>query len=186
MWQTAIPDLAADSLRFASRKLALRGGSTQPLEDFDSLSPQEAAAFEALAARSPDRRYRLVFDRYETISEEDGVVDISGEPDSAPLLIDERRRLVHVFEFCGTPCGYDWGGWVDPTRFALGGWTEVNDARDSLRGELGIYSLEDSTVAGYFTRSVSAEEYARFREAWRAWVTRRYREQQSRSAPNGG
>src|SRR5258705_8457127 len=119
MWRAAIPGMEADSIRLGGVTPALRGGHAQPLSDFESLSQEEAAAFEALTARSPNGRYRLVFDRYQAISEEDGAVDISGEPDSAPLLIDERRRLAHTFEFCGTPCGYDWGCWIDSTRFAL-------------------------------------------------------------------
>jgi hypothetical protein len=175
MWRAAIPGMEADSLRPGGVGPALRVGHDQPLSDFESLSQEEAAAFEVLTARSPDGRYRLVFDRYQAISEEDGAVEISGEPDSAPLLIDDRQRLVQTFEFCGTPCGYDWGCWVDSTRFALGGWAEVDAAQDSLWGVLGIYSLADSTLARYFTRSVSSEEYARYREAWRAWVTHRYR-----------
>ena len=77
LWRTAIPGLAADSLRFGEVAPALRGGSAQPLADFESLSIEESAAFEALTACSPDGRYRLIFDRYETISEEDGTVDIS-------------------------------------------------------------------------------------------------------------
>ena len=185
MWQAAIPGLVADSLRFDGTAPALRGGITQPLKDFESLSKEEAAAFEALMARSPEGRYRLTFDRYQAISEEDGEVDIAGEPDSAPLLIDERLRLAHTFESCGTPCGYDWGCWIDSVHFALGGWAESDDAQ-TMEGVLRIYSLKDSTVARYFTRPVSIDEYARYREAWRAWVTTRYRAQRAQAAANGG
>jgi hypothetical protein len=177
--------MEADSLRLVGVSPALRGGHDQPLSDFESLSQEEAAAFEVLTARSPDGRYRLIFDRCQTISEEDGAVEISGEPDSAPLLIDERRRLAHTFEFCGTPCGYDWGCWVDSTRFALGGWAEVDAARDSMTGVLGVYSLADSSVARYVSRPVSSEAYARYREAWRAWVTDRYRAWKSATAARG-
>ena len=68
MWRTAIPGVAADSLRFVGASPAFHAGHVQPSSDFDSLSPGEAAAFEALTARSPDRRYRLVFDRYQVIT----------------------------------------------------------------------------------------------------------------------
>jgi hypothetical protein len=184
MWRAAIPRVAADSLSFGGIAPAFRGGHSQPLSDFDSLSQEEGAAFEALTARSPDGRYRLIFDRYQVISEDDGEVDISGEPDSAPLLIDERRRLTDTFEFCGTPCSFDWGCWINSVSFALGGSAEIDSAPDSSRGVLGMYSLDDSTVTRYFTRPVSSAEYANYREAWRAWVTARYRAQRARAARN--
>jgi hypothetical protein len=184
MWRTAIPGMDADSLRFGGIAPAFRAGHIQPSSDFDSLSREESAAFEALTARSPDGRYRLIFDHYQVISEEDGEVDISGEPDSAPLLIDERRHLADTFEFCGTPCSFDWGCWVDSASFALGGSADIDSAPDSSRGVLGIYSLVDSTVTRYFTRPVSSADYANYREAWRAWVTARYRAQHAQAARN--
>lgn len=185
MWRAAIPRLEADSLRLEGLAPSLRGGYAQPAKDFDSLSKEEAAAFAVLMARSPDGRYRLMFDRYQSISEENGALEIGGEPDSSPLLIDERLGLAYRLDFCGTPCGYDWGCWLDSVRFALGGWSQTGSKGDSLRGDLSIYSLAESTESRYFTRPVSSSEYARYMDAWRAWVAERHRAWRSRTAERG-
>jgi len=185
MWRAAIPDLEADSLRSGGVASALRSGYVMPLTEFELLAKEEPIAFEVLSVRSPGGRYRLVFDRYQSIREEDGEVEIGGEPDSAPILVDERLGHAHVFEFCGTPCGYDWGCWVDSVHFALGGWAQIGDQADSLRGVLGIYSLVDSTEAQYFTRAVSSVEYASYTSAWRGWVTDRYRAWKLGAAASG-
>ena len=97
----------------------------QPAKDFiPSNSPEQEAVFAVLSATSPNDRYKLVFDWYQAIEESPGSIDIGGEPDSAPLLIDLRLGISNRFEFCGTPCGYDWGCWIDSTRFALAGWSD--------------------------------------------------------------
>ena len=129
---------------------------------------------EVLSANSPDQRYKLVFDGYQSVSEEDGELSIGGDVDSAPLLIDLRDSVSNRFESCGTPCGYDWGVWLSSDRFALGGWSELDAAGSRFQGTLGIYSIPDSTVAMYETKPVSSEAYAAYRSAWEKWMGGRY------------
>lgn len=182
MWRAAIPGITAASLRSQGRVAALRGGTFTTSAQFDSFTADEPATFAVLIAQSPGGRYKLIFDRYQSIREEDGEIEIGGEPDSAPVLIDEQLERAHTFEFCGTPCGYDWGCWLDSTRFALGGWAQVGDRSDSLTGVLGIYSLADSTETRHVTLAVSSDQYANYMEAWRGWVRARYVERQSARA----
>lgn len=167
MWRAAIPGFRAESLFTAGSGPALRGGYVVPLSQ--AMLPDEDA-LEVLSAYSPTRRFKLVFDCYESVSEEDGELSIGGDVDSAPLLLDLRDSVSNRFESCGTPCGYDWGVWLSPTQFALGGWSELDPAGKRFRGTLGIYSIPDSAVAMYTTRPVSAEGYAAYRNAWEQWV----------------
>jgi hypothetical protein len=171
LWSAAIPGFRAESLFTAGTGPAFRGGYVVPLSQ--TMLPDEDA-LEVLSAYSPDRRFKLVFDCYESVSEEDGELSIGGDADSSPLLIDLRDSVSTRFEFCGTPCGYDWGVWLSPDRFALGGWSELDAAGRRFRGTLGIYSIRDSTVAMYATRPVSSDEYAAYRSAWEKWVGGRY------------
>jgi hypothetical protein len=117
LWNAAIPGFRAESLFTAGTGPAFRGGYVVPLSQ--TMLPDEDA-LEALSAYSPDRRFKLVFDCYESVSEEDGELSIGGDVDSSPLLIDLRDSVSTRFEFCGTPCGYDeygayrsaWEKWV--------------------------------------------------------------------------
>jgi hypothetical protein len=147
----------------------------QPTKNLDPAPPEEEAVFDVLSASSPTGRYKLVFDWYQEINQGDGVIDIGGEPDSAPLLMDLRLGLSNQFESCGTPCGYHWGCWIDSTRFALAGWEELDARGDTLRGFLGIYSIGDSTEVRYVTRSVRKDTYEKYDAAWHEWVGGRYR-----------
>ncbi len=175
MWQAAIPGFTPESLAGGTWSPALRGGDVQPLKNFYPAAPEEQATFEVLSALSPNGRYRLVFDWYQEIVEEEGGIEIGGEPDSAPLLLDLRLGSSNVFEFCGTYCGYDWGCWMDSTRFALAGWSEATEGSESYSGFLGLYSLADSSQQSFITRPVSKDGYEKYRAAWEAWVKDRYR-----------
>lgn len=170
MWQAAIPGFAVDSLTPTGRARAFGQGHVQPARNVDPADSEEAATFAVLGAFSPDGRYRLVFDCYQVISEHGGEIVIGGEPDSAPLLLDLRRGLSNRFEFCGTPCGYHWGCWIDSTRFVLAGWTERDARGDTLHGFLGVYSLADSSEVRYATRPVPRETFEKYRLAWHHWV----------------
>jgi hypothetical protein len=176
MWLEAIPGFTADSLRPDGHFAALRGGYVLPHGEASLTDPEDEVAMEVLSARSPGGRYELVFDQYQEVTEDESGVDVGGGPDSAPLLIDFKSKSVNRFEFCGTPCGFQWGGWVDSTRFALAGWEEVDAAGDTLRGTLGVYSLADSSRESFITRAVPSDVYARYLTAWRKWVSARYRE----------
>jgi hypothetical protein len=135
---------------------------------------EASATFDILSADSPDGRFKLVFDSYQRVSEEDGEMEIGGEPDSSPLLLDMRDSVSNAFAFCGTPCGFHWGTWISSAKFVLAGWTELDAAGHRLRGTLNVYSILDSTVTSYLTREVSSDEFSRYRAAWEASVAERY------------
>jgi len=175
MWQSAIRGFDVDSLKSGGRRPALGDGYVQPAGNLNPQAPEESATFEVLSAVSPGGRYKLVFDWYQEIDEDAGGINIGGEPDSAPLLIDLRLERSNQFETSGTMGGYHWGCWIDSTRFALAGWAEEGASGDTLYGILGIYSLADSTETRYFTRAVSKDSYDDYYAAWRAWVIGRYR-----------
>jgi len=124
---------------------------------------------------SPDGRYKLVFDVYQYIGESEGRFEMGGEPESAPLLLDLRLGTSNTFEFCGTSCSFEWGAWLSPTSFVLGGSQDADDYRQWMQGKLSIYSIPDSTVTTYVTRIFPVEKYDDYRAAWEAWVTARYR-----------
>jgi hypothetical protein len=174
LWQAAIPRFRPESLYFAGTSKAL-GGYVQPLRNMYPPSEEASATFDVLSADSPDGRYKLVFDWYLSVEEEDGEIDISGEPDSAPLLLDMRDSLSSQFATCGSSCEFNWGAWITPTEFVLAGWTEVDAAGKWRRGTLSVYSIPDSTEASYVTRDVSSDEFSRYRAAWENWVAERYR-----------
>ena len=184
MWRAADPTFRPESLYFAGARAAFRDGYIQPIRDFDAPSAEEAPTMEALAADSPDRRYKLVFDHYQEITEDHGDIDISGEPDSAPLLLDRKRGISNRFEFCGTPCGFFWGAWLSPTSFVLAGWQEAEPTSHWTRGQVTIYSIPDSTSATYVTRATSSAGFEHYREAWVHWVTPRYRAFQAKHMPS--
>lgn len=175
LWQAAIPGFRPESLYFGGRTGALRGGYVQPVKNVFPPSKDQVATFEVLSADSPDRRYKLVFDWYQHVGESEGEIDIGGEPDSAPLLLDLRDGVSNQFASCGTPCGFHWGAWVSPSRFVLGRWHELDPEGSRFRGSLDVYSIPDSTVVSYYTRPVTAGEFSRYKEAWERWVGSRYR-----------
>jgi hypothetical protein len=174
MWRAADPRFQPDSLYFAGESAAFRGGYVQPLNDFDPPSPEGASIMDVLAADSPDDRYKLVFDHYQGITDDDGDVDIAGDADSAPLLLDRNQGISNRFEFCGPSCGFHWGAWLSPTSFVLAGWEEPGPTQRWTRGRVTIYSIPDSSSASYVTRAMSAEDFDRYRSAWKQWVVARY------------
>lgn len=180
MWRKALPGFAADSLVRLGESPALRGGNVQPLDMLRTMIAGEPV-FEILSDRSPDHRHRLVFDWYQRIVESEDAIELGGEPDSSPLLIDLQEKRSHQFEFCGPSCGYHWGRWIDATRFVLAGWSE-DDGGIERRGFLSVYSLADSTRVQYVTRPVSPAAFARYQDAWESWVRSRYRDWKSRRA----
>jgi len=173
MWEKSSPGFRADSLLRVGVEPAFRAGWLQPLNDVYPPPPDQELVFRVLSANSPDGRYKLVFDRYQSIDEDAGEIETGGDPDSAPLLIDLRRRTFSQFETCGTPCGFDWGVWLSPSRFALAGWREADVAGQQRQGRIKIFSIRDSTATTYVTRPVSAGEFALYRDAWRDWIASR-------------
>lgn len=175
MWRRSLPGFEVDSLYRWGSKTAWEPGVVQPLESVFPPSSEQAATFQVLHATSPDGRYDLIFDRYQYIEEGAGGVEVGGEPDSAPLLLDRKLGTSYQFAFCGTPCGYHWGAWLSPTRFALAGWQEAGDDGRWKQGHLTLYSIADSSRVAYQTRIIPARDFAGYAQAWRSWVAARFR-----------
>ena len=173
MLQSAIRGFAVDSLIREGRTPAFGRAFVQPLKNVYPGPPELEATFEVLSASSPNGRYKLIFDWYQAIDEDEGNVTIGGEPDSAPLLLDLRLAFSNQFESCGTDCAYHWGCWIDSTRFALAGLELVNSQGD-FRGFMGIYSLAESTEVRYVTRLIPKDGYGGYNAAWHEWVSGRY------------
>jgi len=184
-WQAVLPEFKLDSLYRVGTASALHG-YVGPLSAYYPPDDEHAATYDVLGAASPDGRYKLVFDWDQYVSEgEDGKISIGGEPDSAPLLLDMKSGTANIFESCGTPCGFLWGTWLSPTRFALAGWQDADDYGQWVQGRLAIYSIPDSSQTTYATRIISGEEFMRYRARWEASVAARYRVLKARSPKHG-
>jgi len=174
LWRHAYPGFRADSLIFVGVGPAFRSVDVQPLRDMYPPPKENEAAFRILSAKSPDGRYDLIFDGYQCVQEEDGQIDIGGEADSAPLLLDLKRKTAQRFDFLGPGGGaFHWGAWVSPSRFVLTG-TQLDDRYMGVRGRVQIYSLRDSTVTTYVTRPLHSSRSASYQAAWESWVAMRY------------
>jgi hypothetical protein len=173
MWQKAMPQFKVDSLYRTGTSPAFRGGFVQALSNVYPPPSEEAMAFRILSAPSPGGRYNLIFDSYLVIQGNGDEVDISGEPDSAPLLLDLRGGTSNMFDFYGTDGRFQWGAWLSPTRFALAG--SRLDPVAGARGWMKLYSLDDSTATMYVTRRISSAEGTKYRASWEEWVTAKYR-----------
>lgn len=175
MWRRAQPGFEIDSLFIADLQPAFKPGHVQPYDASGGPAFGDPSAVRILAEPSPNGRYRLVFDAYQFVGEVEGRFEIGGEPDSAPLLLDDRMRTSSQFEFCGTGCGFHWGTWLSNDLFALGGWQEADDQRAWFQGFVRVYSIADKTCTTYVTRIVPAADFVGYRRAWEAWVEARYR-----------
>jgi hypothetical protein len=176
MWRSALPGFEADSM-WATGQRRWKPVYVRKLErDIDDQSIDGEIAFQVLGLPSPEGRYVLDVDWYQSIQPQGDTLEVGGEPDSQPTLIDRRTRLEAILEACGTSCGFHWGKWLSPTSFALGGWRDADDFGQWKQGSLSIYSLQDSSVVTYETRVVSADDYARYVGAWKAWLMTRYRD----------
>jgi len=170
LWRHAYSGFQPDSLiRFGVAPM-FRGGPVQPLRELYPPSKEHQSAFRILSARSPDGRYDLIFDSYLCVEADGDKVDISGEPESAPALLDLRRKTAKRFDGFG---GVNWGAWASPTRFVLTG-TQYEGRNMGIRGWVQVYSLRDSTVTTYVTRPLHSSRAAAYRSAWESWVAMRY------------
>lgn len=175
MWQSALPGFQADSTwkvdiqRWTPARRKLE-------RNLEHLETESDLAFKLLSSRSPDGRYILDADSYQTAFLKGDSIDTGGEPDSQPLLVDLADSTESVLQFCGPGCGFHWGTWLSPSRFALGGWQAADDHSQWFQGSLAIYSLKDLTVRRYETRIVSGADFARYQTAWRRWLYGRYLE----------
>ena len=174
MWQQALPEFAVDSLHRAAAGPALKGGTLQTLRQFTSMGSRDSLG--VFRVDSPARRYTLVIDRYQGIIDAGGVIGIGGNVDSAPVLIDRVRRTANTFASCGPACAFEWGAWVDTSRFAIAGSVNAVPGGASAAGYVDLVSIADSTQVRYWTRPLTADELKSWRMAWGMWVTHRYRD----------
>ena len=174
MWRHAMPAFQPESLIRAGVEPAFRG-YVQPLKNVYPPPKESAAAFRILSARSPDGRYKLIFDWYQCVLEDAGEIEIGGDADSAPLLLDTKRGLSNQLETCGPgSCAFHWGAWISPTRFILTG-TQSDEKHMGVRGRVQVFSIPDSTVTTYLTRPVHSSRSAVYQAAWESWVRSSYR-----------
>jgi hypothetical protein len=170
-----MPEFTPDSLYRVGTAPAFRKGYVQPLKNVYPPPAEKEPVYLILSDHSPDGRYNLIFDWYQYIGQTGGKIEIGGDADSAPLLLDLKRGVSNQFETCGPgTCSFDWGVWVSPTRFALAG-SQHEDNLGGTRGRLMIYSLEDSTATTFVTRPIASPQYSKYRAGWREWVASKYR-----------
>jgi hypothetical protein len=180
MWGTVLPRFKVDSLwggkpqKWVPVAHELQGGFAHRYDESDR-------TFRILGIPSPDGRRILDIDSYQVAYEVEGGFDAGGEPESKPTLIDRDARTETDIAFCGTPCGFHWGRWLAPHRFALAGWSDADDYSQWKQGNLSVYDLRDSTVTTYVTRIVSRGDYDRYYSAWKQWLMKRDRETRPRT-----
>jgi hypothetical protein len=174
MWRPALPGFESDSLwRTGSRRW--RPIYVRNLEPEHQAGGEEGLTFQILGLPSPGGRHVLNVDWYQLIQPSGDSLEVGGEPDSQPTLIDHHTKQEAILAQCGTGCGFHWGEWLSTTSFALGGWQDADDFGQWKQGVLAIYSLTDSSVTSYETRIISVADYARYESGWGAWLMRRYR-----------
>lgn len=182
-WRAADPALRLDSLRagpwsaFAVKWDAQPYGIAGITTPAESLPPdqREDEGLRALTVIAPGARYALLIDRYQSVGESENGIEIGGEPDSAPMLIDRRTGRTDTFEFSGTMSGYQWAAWLDSSRFVIGGWGEARADGSSTYGFLEFFDIARGLQRSYFVPAVGEAAYERYRHEWEAWVAKRYR-----------
>jgi hypothetical protein len=161
-WRRAAPGFTAESLACVARG---------PFR-FEYGSPAGGKRFvEGVRARalvemlSPDSTRVLDYDRYAAVSDEGGF-GLEREPDSAPMLLDMARDTLWTISFCGTPCFYDGGGWLDATRFSLTGATQSGEQADGpWQGFVEVHDLRTHERTRWALRPVDDEAFQRYRAA---------------------
>ena len=174
MWRQAMPGFALDSLRRDAARRGLRDGTVQPLGDFAAMGSRDSLG--VFRIDSPDGRYTVVLDRYQGIIDAGGVIGIGGNVDSAPVLLDRAHGTANTFAFCGPACAFEWGAWVDASRFVIAGSVHAGPGAASAAGYVEVVSIADSSRVRYWTRPLADDELKGWRMAWGMWVTSRYRE----------
>lgn len=173
MWQAALPGFQVDSTwKVGIERWSMKHRLIE--RDLERLESETDLAFKLLSTRSPDGRYILDIDSYQMALVKNDTLEMGGEPDSQPLLLDLADSTEVVLQFCGPGCGFHWGAWLSPSRFALGGWQLADDYGHWYQGSLAIYSIRDLSVRRYETRVVSAGDYARYNAAWKRWLLGRH------------
>jgi hypothetical protein len=175
MWRAALPGFRADSMWGGWRAKWSRIHADSVSDDLFRKEDESDVTYELLGLPSPDGRYLLHIDRYQYVAVDDGELEVGGDVDSHPILVDQHAKTFVTLDECGTPCGYHWGRWLSPTTFALAGWHDADEFGQWRQGGLSIYSIPDSSVVTYATRIVSRDSYDRYETAWEDWLLKRYR-----------
>jgi hypothetical protein len=184
LWRAADPRFRLDSLRSEGLAAFALQWDAQPFSIPGITVPSESVPDEesddqglrALTVVAPGGRHALVIDRYQEIVEaEGGTIEIGGEPDSAPMIVERKTGRTATFAFCGTGCGYQWGAWLDSSRFVIAGWAEADSRGDRRYGRLEFYDLARGRSATYYAPVVSGADYERYESAWHDWVANRRR-----------
>ena len=169
MWRAAIPGFEVDSLWGGEPRRRPPGYVSVYQAEVEPRDKGREMAFRILGMPSPDGRYILDMNTLDYVKLDGDSIVVGGEPDSQCSLIDRRAKTVSILESCGTVCGFDWGRWLSPTRFAVGGSYSPGFG-EGRYGTLSIYSLPDSTVCEYRTRIASQSDVGRYARAWRRWL----------------
>jgi hypothetical protein len=173
LWSAAQPGFALDSTWLVGR------GRWVPIRTVAWMPPvketEDDITFDILGIRSPGGRYTLNVDSYQLIELSGDSLEVGGDADSQSSLIDHRTRREAILQFAGTTGRFQWGAWLSPRAFAIGGYLDADSYSQWQQGHLWCYSIPDSTVTEYQTRIVSATAYERYSRAWRHWLFERYR-----------
>src|SRR5580765_3900763 len=111
MWRTALRGFEVDSMwgtrpqRWSALSMSALDGDTEH-KDTDA-----DVAFQIFGLPSPDRRYILDVDSYQSVEPDADTLVVGGEPDSRCMLIDQKAKSEAILQFCGTACGFHWGRW---------------------------------------------------------------------------
>lgn len=169
MWRKAVPGFTPDSLLRAGRRAATLGQGVQPLDQSLVADTDSSVLREVMGEVSPTGRYVLIADAYRALPDSCGAVNPGGgEADEAAVLIDYQRRTCDTFLFCGTPCTFDWAGWLDSTHFAVAG--SESDEETTCYGFVRFYSIAENVVTTWHTRPAPLSVRGRYYEAGEARI----------------
>ena len=169
MWREAVPGFIADSLILAGRMPATLGRAVEPLDHSVVADIDSTVLREVMGEVSPTGRYVLIADAYRALPDSCGAENPGGgEPDEAAILIDYQQRTCDRFLDCGTPCTFDWGGWLDHTHFVVAG--SESDEGDSCYGFVRFYSIAENVVTTWHTRPAPLSVRSRYYEAGEARI----------------
>jgi hypothetical protein len=152
MWRKAAPGFAPDSLIHGVRRFDALGKKVSPLDRSLVAGTDSTVLCEVMGEISPTGRHVLIEDGYRALPDPEVDNPAGGEVDHVAILIDYQRRTSDSFLFCGTPCTFDWGGWIDSTHFAVAG--SESDEEATCRGFLRLYSITQNLETTWYTPSV--------------------------------
>ncbi len=124
--------------------------------DFMVIEIEKPASFGKFMVYSPNKEKALDFYSYQNELKEkkDGKLEIvGGSPDSQVLLFDEENGVAKRLLFCGTPCHFDDGYWINNNEVVISGAMEgVN-----MKKELTLWHINLETGRIVVFRNPTAE-----------------------------